>query len=87
MVLETHMKLCMTEPNFAGKFFLPKKWGKWAKNGPKTGFLEFIGKLSHLFFLNLVYKEILQYLLYSCTNPIHGEILVPEIWAKMLSTN
>ena len=38
MVLETHMKLCMEEPDFAGKiFFAPKigkKWTqpKWAKN-------------------------------------------------------
>ena len=32
MVLETHMKLCVTAPDFAGKIFLPKKLGKWAKN-------------------------------------------------------
>ena len=32
MVLETHMKLCVTELDFPGKFFLPQKWGKWAKN-------------------------------------------------------
>ena len=56
------------------------------KMGQKQGFFEFIGKLSHYFFLNKVYKEIL-YLLYSCTNPILGKILLPEIWAKMLSTN
>ena len=42
MVLETHMKLYMTEPDFAGKFFLPQKWGKLAKNGPKTGFLNLL---------------------------------------------
>ena len=46
MVLETHMKLCVTEPDFPGNF-VSQKWGKWAKNGPKTGFFEFIGKLSH----------------------------------------
>ena len=33
MVLETHMKLCMAELDFPGNFFLPQKWGKWAKNG------------------------------------------------------
>ena len=37
MVLESHVKLCMTEPDFAGKFFLPPKLGKWAQNGPKMG--------------------------------------------------
>ena len=53
----------------------------------KMGFFEFIGKLSYQFFLNLVYKESLYYLLYSCTNPIFGESLVPEIYAKMLLAN
>ena len=47
MVLETHMKLCVTEPDFPGKFFLPQKLGKWTQNGPKTEFFEFIRKLSH----------------------------------------
>ena len=47
MLLETHMKLCVTELDFPGKSFLPQKWGKWAKNGPETGFFEFTGKLSH----------------------------------------
>ena len=32
MVLEFHVKLCMTEPDFPGTFFLPQKWGKWAKS-------------------------------------------------------
>ena len=52
MVLETHMKLCVTESDFPGKFFFNHK------NGPKKDFFEFIEKLSHEFFLNLVYKEI-----------------------------
>ena len=46
MVLETYMKLCMTEPDFPGNFFYPKNW----ENGPKmgqAGFFEFIGKFSH----------------------------------------
>ena len=37
------MKLCVTESDFAGKNLL-KKLGKWAKNGPKIGFFEFIEK-------------------------------------------
>ena len=36
MVLETHMKLCVTEPDFLEKIFLAAKIGKmdrkWAKN-------------------------------------------------------
>ena len=38
MALETHMKLCVTEPDFPGKFFLLLNLGKWTQNGPKTGF-------------------------------------------------
>ena len=33
MVLETHMKLCATEPDFQEKRFCPKNW----ENGPKMG--------------------------------------------------
>ena len=47
MVLETHIKLCVKEPDFPGKFSLSQKLGKWTRNGPKTGFFEFIGKFSH----------------------------------------
>ena len=36
MVLESHVKLCVTEPDFPGKFFLPQKLGQWAQNGPKA---------------------------------------------------
>ena len=44
MVLESHVKLCVTEPDFPGKFFLPQKSRQWAQNGPKAGGFEFIGK-------------------------------------------
>ena len=47
MMLETLMKLCVTEPDFLEKIFLPKKLGKWAKNGSKTGFFEYIEKFCH----------------------------------------
>ena len=43
-MLETHTNLCVTEPDFLEKIFLPQKLGKWVKNGPKTGFLESIKK-------------------------------------------
>ena len=32
----------MTEPNFPEKKFLPQKFGKWAKNGPKTVFFNIL---------------------------------------------
>ena len=32
-MLETHMKLCVTEPDFPGKIFFPKNW----ENGPEMG--------------------------------------------------
>ena len=40
MMLETHMKLCVTESDSPEKNFLPQKLGKWAKNGLKTEFLK-----------------------------------------------
>ena len=45
-MLETHMKLCPTELDFSEKIFFALKMGEMAKNGPKTGFFAFIGKLS-----------------------------------------
>ena len=47
MTLESHMKLCMAEPDFLEKCFLPSKLGKWTKNTPKTGFFEFIERFGH----------------------------------------
>ena len=38
MVLETHMKLCITELDFRGNFFLSQKLGKWTQ-WTKTVFL------------------------------------------------
>ena len=47
MLLEAHMKLCLTEVYFAKKYFLHLKLGKCTKNGLKTGFFEFIEELGH----------------------------------------
>ena len=45
-MLETHMKLFVTEPDFPGKFFLPQKW----ENGPKIGLKQgFFNLLENLF--------------------------------------
>ena len=82
MVLETRMKLCVTA-GFSGKIFLRQKL---TKNGPKTGFFEFIEKFGHQFLLNLFYNQNL-YFLCSCTNPIFEKTFVPEIWTKMFSAN
>ena len=77
MVLETNMKLCVTESDFLEEFFLPKDW----ENGPKTCFFLVNWKIWS-FLLNLFYNEHLYWLLCSCTNTIFGKIFVPEIWAK-----
>ena len=42
-MLETHMKLCVTELDFVEKNFLFQKLEKWAKNG----FFKYIEKLCH----------------------------------------
>ena len=86
MVLESHVKLCVTA-TFSGENFFPKKLRKLAQNGPETGFFQFIGKFGHSFLMNLIYNENLFYLPCSCTNPIFRKIFVPEIWAKMFSAN
>ena len=44
MVLETHMTLCVTKPDFMEKNVLPQKMGKWTKNGKKTRCFEFSEK-------------------------------------------
>ena len=63
MVLENHMRLYLTKPDF-----LKKKKKEWAKNR----FFESIEKK----ILNLVYDES-YYVLY--TSPIFGKNLVPQI--------
>ena len=73
MVLETLMKLCTTARFFGRTFFL-QKLGKWAKNRFFS-----IWKNCSQFLLNLFYNENVCYLLCSCTNPIFGKNLVPEV--------
>ena len=62
-----------------------------SQDGQKRVFFEIIGKFGLSFFLNLSYNlfcsETLSYYLCSCTNPILGKNLVPEIWTKMISAN
>ena len=47
MALEFQLKLCVTELHFPGEKLLTPKLGKWAQNGPKTGFFQFIGNFDH----------------------------------------
>ena len=43
-MLEIYINLCVTEPDFPGKYFLPQKLGKWTQNWPKIELFSFIGK-------------------------------------------
>ena len=45
MVLETHMKLCVAEPDFLGKSFFAPKFGKGPKMGQKQGFFNLFENL------------------------------------------
>ena len=56
MLLETHMKLCVTEFNHLQKKKFSKKKGNWAKNRLKMEFFEFIEKFQHELFLDLDYE-------------------------------
>ena len=47
MMLETHMKLCVTEPHFPEIFFCPKIWENGPKMDLKQGFFEYIEKFCH----------------------------------------
>ena len=47
MVLETYMKLCVTEPDALEKTLLPQELGNWANDGPKIRFFEYIEKFGH----------------------------------------
>ena len=66
MILETLIKLWVTESDFLEKLFCPKIWimeQKQAKN--KT--FKFKEKTGYYFSLNLFYNENIYYLLCSCT--------------------
>ena len=53
MILETHMKLCVTEPDFLENFFCPKNW----ENGPKMEYIEYIP----LDFLNILKNFVINF--------------------------
>ena len=81
MVVETHFRLCVTEPHF-----LEKLSPKIEEMAQKIGFFEFKEKFGHWVLVNMFYNENL-YCCAPCTNPIFGENLVPEIQTKMFSVN
>ena len=80
MVLGAHVVLCMRAGFFENNIFAQKM-------DQKQGFLDLLENLVISFFLILIYKESLYYLLYCSTNPIFWGNLVPEIWAKILLVN
>ena len=45
MLLETYMKLCVTEPDFLGNFVFAPKLEKEPKMGPKQGFFSLLENL------------------------------------------
>ena len=49
MVLETLIKLYLTEPDFLEKVFLTQKLGEMGQNRPKIGFLDLKKKFGHSF--------------------------------------
>ena len=74
--------MCVTEPDFWRKKIAPKM----GKINQKMGFFQFIEKLRHYFFLNLIHNESFYYLLNSYIYPISGKNLVSEICAKISIT-
>ena len=50
---KTHLKLCLTEPDFLKKVFYSKNW----ENGPKIVFYDFIEKFGHEHLLTLFCNE------------------------------
>lgn len=57
MKLGDHKGSKMTQPDFSEKFAFWLFCFFLVKNGPTTAFLEFSGKLSHLFWLEMVSNE------------------------------
>ena len=67
--------MCVAELDFL-------KMGKMGEQWAKISFFEFIEKIGHYFFLNLVCDKSLCHMSYSCTNPIFGKNLIPEKWGE-----
>ena len=78
MVLETHMKLCVTEPDFPGKFFCPKNW----ENGPKVGFLNLLENLFLNFFRIWSIKKFYNICCILAQIPYIGKIWFLRYWPK-----
>ena len=81
MGLEAYVVLCVPEPDFLKKRFAPPlppspQMGQWFK----IRVCWIYHKIQ--FFLHLVYKEGVYYLLYSCTNPMLEKNLVPGDMGK-----
>ena len=57
MLLETLMKLRVTEPDFFEKSFLLQKSGKWARNMSKMGFFEFKEKFDVILYKSYIWEK------------------------------
>ena len=57
MLLAAHIQLYATEPDFLEKIPIGQKLPKMVKNGPKTGFLDFLRKPCHQFCLKFMLNE------------------------------
>ena len=75
----------MNKPDLLGKFPFSHIWAngapKWAKNGPKRGFILFFDKTCHLILLKTVEDE---RLLHGSSSPISNKILFLGLLPKML---
>ena len=49
MVLETHIKLCVTKVDFPGKFFLTQNWENGPKMDQKQGFFNLLENLFNFY--------------------------------------
>ena len=69
MVLETHMKFCMTELDFSGKLFLCQKLEKWTKKKPENKFLNLLKSL--VFYFYWICSIIIIYIIFCVFAQIH----------------
>ena len=83
MVLETHMKLYVTESDFLEKNFLPPKLGKWIKNGSKK-VLNLLENLVINFYWICCIMKIYIFAVFRHKSHI-WENFVPEFWANVFS--
>ena len=83
MLLAAHIQLYATEPDFLEKIPIGQKLPKMVKNGPKTGFLDFLRKLHTQFCLGLLSNENSYGSSTSCEKCMPAKNLVLKLKPKM----